>query len=118
PRVGGGFGAKLDVPVEVVVVAAVAMRLRRPVKWVETRTESLQAMCHGRGQVQHVELGMGRDGRITGLRARVLGDAGAYMGFGGLGAMTGMMSQGPYRIPKIDFRHTSVVTNATPTGAY
>jgi len=94
------------------------MRLRRPVKWVETRTESLQAMCHGRGQVQHVELGMGRDGRITGLRARVLGDAGAYMGFGGLGAMTGMMSQGPYRIPKIDFRHTSVVTNATPTGAY
>ena len=65
------------------VVARLARRLGRPVKWVETRSENLVAMPHGRGQVQYVELGFKRDGTIVGMRCRIVGDAGAYGGFGG-----------------------------------
>src|SRR5439155_8096697 len=82
PDVGGGFGAKLEVYPEQAVVAALARLLDRPVRWIETRSESFLAMSHGRGQVQEVELGATRDGQLVGLRARVLADAGAYPGRG------------------------------------
>ncbi|MDQ1503611.1 MAG: aerobic carbon-monoxide dehydrogenase large subunit, partial [Actinomycetota bacterium] len=83
PHVGGAFGGKAGVAPEHAVAVAVARRLGRPVKWVETRSENLVAMPHGRGQVQYVELGLGRDGTIVGLRCRIIGDGGAYAGFGG-----------------------------------
>jgi len=78
------------------------------------------AMPHGRGQVQYVELGLRRDGTITGMRCRVVGDAGAYAGFGGMLAFgpTHNMAQGVYRIPKIGYDVAVVVTNLTPMGAY
>jgi carbon-monoxide dehydrogenase large subunit len=99
---------------------AVARRLRRPVKWAETRSENLVAMPHGRGQVQYVELGLRHDGTIVGLRCRILGDGGAYAGFGGslAGSTTKLMAQGTYRIPRIRYDVANIVTNTTPMGAY
>ncbi|MGH9043205.1 MAG: xanthine dehydrogenase family protein molybdopterin-binding subunit, partial [Acidimicrobiia bacterium] len=120
PDVGGAFGAKIGVGAEHAVAVTVARRLERPVKWVETRSENLVAMPHGRGQVQYVELGLRRDGTITGLRCRILGDGGAYAGFGGVLPQwtTRMMAQGPYRIPRVRFDAAAVLTNTTPMGAF
>jgi len=117
--VGGGFGAKAGVHLEEVVVAAAAQRLRKPVKWMETRSENMVAMTHGRGQVQDVEIGATRDGKLVGLRLRVLGDAGAYPAIGAfLPLLTGKMACGVYLIPKIDFAARSAATNTTTTAAY
>ena len=119
PDVGGGFGAKILVSAEQVVVAAAAHRLGRPVKWIETRSEGMVAMNQGRGQAQEVELGARRDGTLVGLRARVIADAGAYPSQGAfLPMLTGQMASGPYRIPRIDFQARSYATNTTPTAAY
>ena len=120
PHVGGAFGGKPGLAAEHCVVMAAALRLRRPVKWVETRSENLVSMPHGRGQVQYVELGCKRDGEITGMRCRIVGDAGAYAGFGGALAMgpTRMMAQGVYRIPQVSFEAAIALTNTTPMGAF
>ena len=120
PYVGGAFGAKAGMAAEHHVAIGLARRLGRPVRWAETRSENLVAMPHGRGQVQYVELGLTRDGTITGLRCRMIGDAGAYGGFGGLlvTATTRMMAQGVYRIPQIAYETAVAVTNTTPMGAF
>jgi carbon-monoxide dehydrogenase large subunit len=120
PHVGGAFGGKAGVAPEHAVAVAVARRLGRPVKWVETRSENLVAMPHGRGQVQYVELGLRRDGTIVGLRCRIIGDGGAYAGFGGglAGWTTKLMAQGPYTIPRIGYDVATVATNTTPVGAF
>ncbi|HRK48318.1 MAG TPA: xanthine dehydrogenase family protein molybdopterin-binding subunit, partial [Nocardioides sp.] len=119
PHVGGGFGAKAGIgqPHQAIVLAAQA--LGRPVAWTETRSEAFMSM-HGRAAVQFVELGVTRDGRITGLRARMVGDCGAYAGLGGsLPAGPGfIMAQGPYEIPKIDYSAIAALTNTTPNGAF
>ena len=119
PHVGGSFGGK-HLSAEGVVAAKLAVELGRPVKWVETRSENMVALAHGRGQVQYVELGLKRDGTIVGMRCRMIGDAGAYAGFGGILVLgqTKTMAQGVYRIPKIAFDVAVVVTNTTPMGAY
>ena len=120
PFVGGAFGAKAGMAAEHLVAIGCARRLQRPVKWIESRSENLVAMPHGRGQVQFVELGLRRDGTIVGLRCRMIGDAGAYGGFGGIlvTATTRMMAQGVYRIPKIAYEVAVAVTNTTPMGAF
>ena len=120
PHVGGAFGGKVGMVAEHAVAVSVARHLGLPVKWVESRSENLVAMPHGRGQVQYVELGLQRDGTIVGLRCRIIGDGGAYAGFGGGLAMwtTKLMAQGPYRIPRIGYDVASVVTNTTPMGAF
>jgi aerobic carbon-monoxide dehydrogenase large subunit len=119
PDMGGGFGAKAGARAELIVVAATARRLGRPVKWIETRSENLVAMTHGRGQVQQVELGATRDGRLVGLRARVLADVGAYPAIATLlPFLTGQMAAGVYEVPAIDYGADCVVTNTTPLGAY
>ena len=117
---GGAFGGKAGVGYEHAAVMAAARSLGRPLAWVETRSENLVAMPHGRGQVQWIELGFDADGRITGMHCRVLGDAGAYAGFGGALAMgpTRMMAQGVYRIPPIRYDVAVAVTNTTPMGAF
>ena len=119
PHVGGSFGAKHWNP-EGIVAVRVAQELGRPVKWIETRSENMAAMPHGRGQVQYLELGLRRDGTIVGLRCRVVGDAGAYAGFGGMLAFgpTRSMSQGVYRIPHIGYDCAVAMTNLAPMGAY
>ena len=119
PAVGGGFGPKAGTYVEHLIAAKAAMLLGRPVKWTETRSENMVSMQHGRGQVQHVELGLKRDGTIVGLRGTALADAGGYPSIGAfLPYFTRTMAQGVYRIPKVQFAVRSVVTNTTPTGAY
>ncbi|WP_214405573.1 xanthine dehydrogenase family protein molybdopterin-binding subunit [Pseudonocardia lacus] len=120
PHVGGGFGGKAGFIAEHTAAVGVARRLGRPVSWVETRSENLVSMPHGRAQVGYYELGLTRDGVITGMRARVVADSGAYAGFGGALAIgpTRTMSQGVYRIGAIDFSAAVAATNTTPVGAF
>jgi len=119
PAVGGGFGAKIGLYAEYAVIGAAARRLDRPVRWVETRSESMTALVHGRGQIQDIEIGARADGTIVGLRGHVIADAGAYPAIGVfLPSLTRMMSAGVYTIPKIDVRCSVAVTNTNTVGAY
>ena len=119
PDVGGGFGAKGANYPEELLMGWLARKVGRPVKWVETRSESMLNLGHGRGQVQDVELGGSRDGTISAYRIHVLQDSGAYPRMGAvLPFMTRTMATGVYAIPDAEFRSTSVVTNTTPTVAY
>ena len=119
PHVGGGFGGKAGVAAEHAAVVAAARLLERPVTWVETRSENLLTM-QGRGQVDYIEMGFDEEACITGMRARVVGDAGAYAGFGGALALgpTRMMAQGVYRIPAISYDVAAALTNTAPMGAF
>ena len=119
PDVGGGFGVKIGVAREEVVVALLARQLARPVRWYETRTEAMQAMGHGRGQVQFAELGGTRDGRLLAYRLRVVQEAGAYPDVGAiLPVYTALMAPGVYRVEAVAFSSQSVVTNTAPTVAF
>jgi aerobic carbon-monoxide dehydrogenase large subunit len=119
PLVGGGFGGKAGIYPEQVVVAAVAMKLQRPVLWAATRSEDMLALSHSRGQIQYVELGCKRDGTFTGLRVRLVGDGGAYPGIGSfLPSGTRRMSNGTYKFSGIQFDVVVATTNTTPMGAY
>jgi carbon-monoxide dehydrogenase large subunit len=117
--VGGGFGSKGGASQEELVVAWLALHLGGTVRWAETRSENLLAMTHGRGQVQTVQLGATRDGRIVGMHMDIVQEGGAYAEVGsGLPAMTMLMASGVYRIPKIGFTSKSYLTNTTPVGAF
>ena len=118
PDVGGGFGAKLQVYPEYLAVARAAQVLGRPVRWVETRSESMVNLTHGRAQVQHVELGAMRDGTLVGMRVDLLADMGAYPIGAFMPTTTQEMLSGVYRFPAIACRGRSVVTNATPVAPY
>ncbi|HEX5898831.1 MAG TPA: xanthine dehydrogenase family protein molybdopterin-binding subunit [Solirubrobacteraceae bacterium] len=119
PNVGGGFGARIAAYPEQAVVAAVALRLGKPVRCVESRWETMIAMQHGRAQVQDVELGARSDGTLVGIRVHVLADCGAYPADAVIMPyLTGQMSSGVYRIPRVDFGFRCVVTNTTPIGPY
>ena len=119
PAVGGGFGAKIGLYAEYAVIAAAARRLGRPVRWVETRSESMTAMTHGRGQIQDIEIGARADGTIVGMRGHIIADVGAYPALAVfLPTLTRMMSSGVYAIPRIDVRASVAVTNTTTVGAY
>jgi aerobic carbon-monoxide dehydrogenase large subunit len=119
PHVGGAFGGKAGSGPDHAAIALAAQKLGTPVKWAETRSEAMLSM-QGRGQVQYAELGLKLDGTITGLRLRVLGECGAYAGFGGALAVgpTYMMAQGPYVIPRLRFDAMGVMTNTAPVGAF
>src|SRR6266540_4202262 len=102
-----------------VVAAALALRLDRPVRYVETRSETMLTMTHGRAQVQEVELGATSDGTVTDLRVRIVADGGAYPGDDALMPQsTVQMLAGPYRIPRIEGHTRLVATNTTPVSAY
>ena len=121
PDVGGGFGAKIGVDREVVAVAWAARQTGRPVRWVETRSENMVAMTHGRDQVQALTIGGSRDGRILAYRIDIAQDGGAYPRMGGfLPTLASLMAAGVYDIPEgagpTAFR--VAVTNTTPIAAY
>ena len=119
PHVGGGFGAKAGLYHEHTVVAALADRLGRPVTWTPGRSEDMVTLAHSRAQVQYAELGVRDDGTFTGLRVRLVGDAGAYPDLGTmLPAGTKRMSNGTYAFGAIRFDVVTGVTNTTPMGAY
>ncbi len=119
PDVGGGFGAKHGTTPEEILVAWLARRLDRPVRWTETRSENLVGMVQGRGQVQHASIAGDRDGTITGYRLDVIQEGGAYAGTGCvLPYMTRMMAPGCYAIDDVRVRIRSVVSNTSTVGAY
>jgi carbon-monoxide dehydrogenase large subunit len=119
PDVGGGFGPKIGGYPEEVLTAWLAKHLNRPTKWVETRTENMLAMGHGRAQDQVLSIGGTRDGKVLAYKLEVIGDAGAYPSLGGiLPWLTQMMSSGVYAIPKIEYGCKTVTTNTMSTVAY
>lgn len=119
PDVGGGFGAKASVFPEDIVVGWAAHKLGRAVRWTESRSDSMLGLGHGRAQIQFVEIGGTREGKILGYRVDVIQDSGAYPAIGAvLPFMTRTMASGVYTIPKAESSSNSVVTNTTPTVAY
>ena len=119
PDVGGGFGAKIGTYQEELLLGWLATQVGRPVRWVETRSENMVGLGHGRGQHQAIEIGGRRDGTVLAYRLTVLQDGGAYGEMGSiLPYLTRMMAQGTYAIPKVEFNSRSVATNTTPTVAY
>jgi carbon-monoxide dehydrogenase large subunit len=118
--VGGAFGSKLNVYAEEALALALTRRLGVPIKWVEDRTENYTSTIHGRGQVQHIELAATNEGKILGMRVRLLADMGAYLqlltpGIAVLGAFT---FPGLYTFDAYSFECVGVFTNLTPTDAY
>ena len=121
PAVGGGFGSKLNVYAEELLCMALAKRHGVPVRWNESRHENALATIHGRGQIQHIDLAADADGRLTGLRVRLLADMGAYLQLvtPGIPLLGAFLYAGVYELPAAyDFECTSVFTTMTPTDAY
>ncbi len=119
PAVGGGFGSKAGLYVEFIITSAIARKLGRPVRWVESRSENLVAMNQGRAGTMRARLALQSGGRITGLDVELTADAGAYPVIGAfLITFTQLMIQGVYDIPDLRFRAKAVATNTTPTAAY
>ncbi len=119
PEVGGGFGSKLNVYAEEALVAHLAMKLGKPVKWIESRRENFQATIHGRDEIAYFEMAVKRDGTILGLRCRVIADLGAYYQLLTplIPTMTGLMICGCYKIPAVRMEIDGVLTNKMPTDA-
>lgn len=118
PEVGGGFGVKSGVYPEDAMVATLALHLRRPVKWIETRAESLATTQHGRGQVADIAVAARADGEITALRLRLVADIGGFPRGIFVPVLTGRMMNGVYRYGTIDVEIRGVYTNTMATGAY
>ncbi len=119
PDVGGGFGAKIGLYPEEGLVAYLARHLNKPLRWLETRSENMLAMGHGRGQTQKVTIGGRSDGTVLAYRLDVIQEAGAYPSMGAfLPYMTRVMAAGVYAIPKVACHAVSVVTNTMTTVAY
>lgn len=119
PDVGGGFGAKIDCGPDELLLPWLARRLDRPVRWVETRSDNMVSMPHGRGQANVVEIGGRRDGTVEAYRLTVLQDAGAYPSMGAvLIFLTRAMAQGTYAIDRVECNVKAVVTNTTAIEAY
>jgi carbon-monoxide dehydrogenase large subunit len=120
PDVGGGFGAKIGTTPEEILLGRLAKEVGRPVRFRETRSESMVGLGHGRAQVQYVTIGGRRDGTVTHYRMHVIQDAGSFADMGTILApfMTRPMASAVYAIANIEVRTTSVVTNTTPTVAY
>jgi aerobic carbon-monoxide dehydrogenase large subunit len=119
PDVGGGFGSKLNTYGEEALMCALARKLGRPVKWIETRSENMAYTHHGRDQIAYITIGAKADGTVTGVRARLVCDLGAYfqiltpfipeLGF--------PVAGGCYAFDAIDLHFTGVFTNKFATDA-
>jgi carbon-monoxide dehydrogenase large subunit len=120
PDVGGGFGVKLQIYPEETLIAKLAMRVKRPVKWVEDRWEHFVSATHGREQFHEVEVGYDDDGRILAIRDDCVTNTGAYLQsltlvepFIGVA-----MLSGPYRLDNFEATATIVMTNKTPMNPF
>ncbi len=120
PDVGGGFGAKGSVYAEELLVPLLALKLGKPLKWVESRREHMMTICHGRSQFADVALAASADGRILGLRLHVVADVGAYLmaATAFIPPLTLEMATGPYDIRSVEASLVEVYTNKVPTGPY
>ena len=120
PEVGGGFGSKLDVYAEELVAAFASRVLDRPVKYVETRSESFMSTVHGRDQIDFIEVAAGRDGRVTGLKVKILANLGAYHQLltPAIPTLTVLMVPGAYDIQNVSVTLHGLFTTEVPTDAY
>ncbi len=120
PCVGGGFGSKLNVYAEEVICTALALRHSLAVRWTESRSEAAASTVQGRGQIQDIELAADAEGRISGVRVKLLADMGAYLQLvtPGVPLLGAFLYHGCYDIPNYSFVCTGLFTNLTPTDAY
>ena len=122
PEVGGGFGAKASLYSEEIAVAAIARELGRPVKWTSDRVEDLTSTSQAFDEIIDAELALDGDGRITGLRADVIGDVGAYSIYPWTACIEPVQVvsflPGPYRVPDYEARVRAVATSKPPGGPY
>ncbi|CCC81002.1 carbon monoxide dehydrogenase, large subunit [Thermoproteus tenax Kra 1] len=119
PDVGGAFGSKIQVYPEEVNVAAAAMALRRPVKWVATRSEDFRMSTHGRGLILRYKAGFTKDGVLKAIAGVVIADAGAYDWFAlDLASTAATMLPAAYKVADLDLEAVSVLTNKPPLGPY
>src|SRR6266545_2283420 len=120
PDVGGGFGGKLQTTPEEFITMVLARQLGKPVKYTETRSESLMSAHHGRDQWQRLTLAADKDGTVTGLKIDLLADLGAYVALvgGGVPVLGAFMFNAIYKFPAYRFDCQTVLTNKTWTDAY
>jgi carbon-monoxide dehydrogenase large subunit len=119
PEVGGGFGAKLQVYGEEILLASCSRRLGRPVKWIETRSENMAVTHQGRDQIDHVKLGAKRDGTVTAYHVKIVADFGAYnmLLTPLIPTLGAFVMGGCYKIPAVTTDIVGVFTNKCPTDA-
>jgi aerobic carbon-monoxide dehydrogenase large subunit len=120
PEVGGGFGSKLNLYAEEVVVSHLAMRLDRPIKWIEGRRENAAATIHGRDQIADYEIAVKKDGTVLAIRSRLIADVGSYWQLltPAIPTGTGNMLCGCYKLKAAAMDITGVHTNKMSTDAY
>jgi carbon-monoxide dehydrogenase large subunit len=120
PDVGGGFGGKLAITPEEWIAFAAANRVGRPVKYTESRSESMVSAHHGRDMIQDLTLYARRDGTVTGLDVKLLANMGAYLGIvtPGVPILGAFMYNAIYKFPAYRFECTGVFTTTTKTDAY
>ncbi|MFC5005682.1 xanthine dehydrogenase family protein molybdopterin-binding subunit [Dactylosporangium cerinum] len=120
PDVGGGFGGKLQVTPEEMIAFFAAQRVRKPVKYTETRGDSMLSAHHGRDQIQDITLTATRDGTLTGIDVKLVANMGAYLGLVGPGVpiLGAFMFNSIYKVPAYRFECVGVFTNTTITDAY
>ena len=118
--VGGAFGAKNAFLGEEIIAALLAMRYHRPVKWIEQRSENLQAQSQGRGLISDIEAAVRRDGRLLGLRVSSIADLGAFLTFATTMVPTRVSAMlcGPYQVEAIESEVVGVFTNKATTAPY
>ena len=116
PFVGGGFGTKAPFYAEEIVVPVAAMKLGRPVKWTEDRREHFLSATQERDQYWQVAIAVDGDGKILGLRGKMIHDNGAYLPWGIIAPYIAATTfPGPYVVPAFKFETTVVLTNRVPT---
>ena len=120
PDVGGGFGSKGPVYREDIVACYLALQLRKPIKWVATRSEDFLTTIQGRDQAMTSEMALRKDGKILGLKVKVVANLGAYLHSSTAGPPQRMlgMACGSYQIQDVRVEIVAVFTNTCPTGPY
>jgi aerobic carbon-monoxide dehydrogenase large subunit len=120
PEVGGGFGSKLNVYAEEALMGFVAMKIQKPVKWIESRRENFLCTIHGRGHVDYYEVAAQRDGTILGIKLKIIQDLGAYHQLltPAIPTLSVLMMPGLYNTQNVRADILGVFTNCVPTDAY
>ena len=120
PEVGGGFGSKIDTYAEEILMGFVAMKINKPVKWIESRRENFLCTIHGRGHVDYYELAAKRDGEITAIKLKIIQDLGAFLSLltPAIPTLSVLMMPGLYRTKNIRADVVGAFTNCMATDAY
>jgi aerobic carbon-monoxide dehydrogenase large subunit len=120
PDVGGGFGSKGPLYREYVLASHLALNLRKPIKWIATRSDDIVTTIQGRDQAMTAELALKKDGTMLGLKVRVVANLGGYLQSSTAGPPQRMMAMAPgcYQIQNCHVEVVGVFTNTVPTGPY